>query len=193
MQPPLASELIARSRQLAEILSARGTEYAFIGGLAMNAWTIPVPTYDIDLCAELEPDDVPALLEELEAGGFVPPPTSWIDAVGPARFRELTVHFPYGSGLRPVDIYLATDAFQREALARRRGVELDAGFFAYVATPEDLLVYNLLAWRPKDRSAIERLLLVQRDLDWDCVRGWSARFGVEDRLREALSEAGLAA
>ena len=191
MEPPLANELILRARRLAVLLSARGTEYAFIGGLAMNAWTIPMPTYDIDLCVAVAPDDVQELVRELDAEGFVPPSTSWLESIGRARFQEFTVHFPHGTGLRPVDVFLATDAFQREALSRRRSVELEAGFQTYVVTPEDLLVYKLIAWRQKDRSAIERLLAVQQDLDWDYVKRWAARFDVEGRMREARREAGL--
>jgi len=90
----MADELLDRARQLAELLSARGIAHAFIGGLAMNAWTIPVPTYDIDLCAKLTPEDVPDLIAELDRAGFVPPETSWIEAIGSARFQEFTVHWP---------------------------------------------------------------------------------------------------
>jgi hypothetical protein len=191
VEAPIGVELLRRARQLDGILAARGDEYAFIGGLAMNAWTIPVPTYDIDLCVSIGADDVGDLVRALNSEGFVPPPTSWIESVGSAKFQEFTVHFPYGTGLRPVDVYLATDAFQREALARRRTVELDEGFRTFVATPEDLLVYKLIAWRLKDRGAIERLLAIQREVNWAYVRRWAAAFGVVGRLEEVLSEAGL--
>ena len=191
MEPPIGTELLRRARQLARLLASRGEEYAFIGGLAMNVWTVPNPTYDIDLCVAIGVDEVRDLVRALDAEGFVPPPTTWIESVGSAKFQEFTVHFPYGTGLRPVDLYLATDAFQHEVILRRRAVELDEGFGTYVVSPEDLLVYKLIAWRPKDRSAIERLLVVQADLDWAHVRRWATNFGVERRLQEALSEAGL--
>ena len=111
----------------------------------MNAWSIPVPTYDIDLCAELTPEDVPGLIAELERAGFVPPATSWIESIGSARFQEFTVHWPIQDGLRAADIFLATDAFQKSALSRRRRVELEEGFQTDVISPEDLLPYKLVA------------------------------------------------
>lgn len=191
MSRPLSDELLARARQLSQLLDARRTAHAFIGGLALNAWTIPAPTFDIDLCAALAPEAVPELVRRLEEEGFAPPPTSWLESIGPARFQEFTVHWPFELGMRPADIFLATDPFQKEMLARSRRVELDTGFITAVATPEDLLIYKLLADRPKDRAAVERLLAVQQELDWAYVRRWTARFGLEERLVAALREAGL--
>lgn len=189
MENRLSDELIQRARLLSEILTTRGTQHAFIGGLAMNVWAVPVPTFDIDLCAALAPEEIPALLRVLETAGFIPPPTPWIEAIGSVRLQEFTVHWPYGLGVRPADIFLATDAFQQAALSRRRRVELEAGFWADVVTPEDLLVYKLIAWRNKDRAAIDRLLAVHSSLDWECVRQWTHRFGIEDRLEQARRDA----
>lgn len=192
MDGPLGSELIRRARLLASVLESRGTHHAFIGELAMSAWTIPVPTYEIELCLAIGSEAAPDLVRALGVEGFVPPPTTLMESIGTARFQEFTVHFPYGTGLRPVDMYLAIDAFQLEALSRRRRVELEAGFFTYVATPEDLLIYRIIAWRPKDRSGIERLLAVQRDLEWLYLRKWASRFHLDERLGEVLRDAGLA-
>ena len=174
-----------RARQLDRLLRSRGTPFAFMGGLAVNAWSIPAPTYDIDLCADLPEEAVPALVRELESEGFAPPPTAWLESVGRARFREFSVHWPFQDGLIPADFFVALDEFQMEALGRRRNVELDDGFTTDILAPEDLLVYKLIAWRPKDRAAIERLTMVQTSLDWDRVRRWARVYGVEDRLQEA--------
>jgi len=180
-----------RARQLDRLLKARRVGFAFMGGLAVNAWAIPAPTYDIDLCADVGEEHVPDLVRALEAEGFVPPPTSWIESVGQARFREVSVHWPFQDGMIPTDIFVALDAFQKEALGRRRTVELDEGFSTDILAPEDLLIYKLIAYRPKDRAAVERLLMVQRSLDWAAVRRWALRYDVAARLDEALEQAGL--
>ncbi|MCC6738627.1 MAG: hypothetical protein IT452_06245 [Planctomycetia bacterium] len=187
----MADELLEKARSLSGVLTARGITHAFIGGLAMNAWSIPAPTYDIDLCAALDPADVPGLIADLDRAGFVPPPTAWLNSVGAARFQEFSVHWPVGAGLRAADIFLATDGFQQSALTRRRPVDLAEGFRTFVVSPEDLLIYKLVAWRPKDRAAIERLLAVQSALEWTYVREWAGRLGVTPRLEEALKESGL--
>jgi hypothetical protein len=168
----MADDLLGQARRLSGVLSSRGIPHAFIGGLAMNAWSIPVPTYDIDICADLDPEHVPDLIAELDRAGFVPPATPWLES-------------------RAADVFLATDAFQKSALARRRRVELEEGFHADVIAPEDLLLYKLVAYRNKDRAAIERLLAIQSALEWGHVRMWARRMGVTSRLEEALREAGL--
>ena len=110
---------------------------------------------------------------------------------GSARFQEFTVHWPFQDGLRAADIFLATDAFQKSALSRRRRVDLEEGFQTDVISPEDLLLYKLVAYRNKDRAAIERLLTVQSALEWKYVREWALRLDVTTRLKEALRDAGL--
>jgi len=84
-----------------------------------------------------------------------------------------------------VDVFLSGEPFTRSALSRRRTVELEPGFRTEVVGPEDLFVFMLVAYRPKDRGAIDRLLAVQRDLDWTYVRRWTDRFDALDRFREA--------
>jgi hypothetical protein len=192
----MADDLLGQARRLAELLSSRGIAHAFIAQafidcVAMNAWSIPVPTYDIDLCADVAPEDVPDLIAELDRAGFVPPATAWIESIGSARFQEFTVHWPFQDNLRAADIFLATDPFQKSALSRRRGVELDEGFRTDVVSPEDPLLYKLIAYRNKDRAAIERLLAIQSSMDWSYLRGWAHRLGVTARLEEALRDAGL--
>lgn len=164
-----------------------------MGGLAVNAWAIPAPTYDIDLCISLPEAEVARLVKDLEKDGFVPPTTSWIETIGRAKFREFSVTWPFQDGLIATDFFLAEDPFQVKALERRRTVELDEGFRTEILSPEDLLVYKLIAWRKKDQEALSRLLAVQRQLDWAYVRTWASRFGVLERLREAMSDAGLGA
>lgn len=155
-------------------------------GLAVNAWSIPAPTYDIDLCADVSLDQVPDLQGALSAEGYVPPSSGWIESVGKAAFREFSVHWPFQGGMIPADIFVALDPFQKEALGRRRTVEMDEGFRTEILLPEDLLVYKLIAFRPKDRAAIERLLVVHPDLDWERVRRWAGVYGVAGRLEEIL-------
>jgi hypothetical protein len=81
-----------------------------------------------------------------------------------------------------VDLLFATTPFEIEALGRRRplrvlGVELP------VASPEDLVVFKLIAGRPQDLADADALYRLHGDeLDLDRVRRWCRDFGVEDRL-----------
>lgn len=172
------------------MLAARGLRFAFMGGLAMNAWTVPAPTYDIDLCLELGGEAIVELMRALEAEGFLLPPTAWLETVGSAQFREFSVAWPFQDGLIPAEFYLALQPFQKETLSRSPLVELDDGFRTHILTAEDLLIYKLIAWRKKDQAAIQQLLAVERTLDWARVRRWAEAYQVSDRLEEAVRDAG---
>ncbi|MBI3273494.1 MAG: hypothetical protein HYZ53_31205 [Planctomycetes bacterium] len=104
MARPPAHELFERVRQLHRLIEGCGFRVAVMGGLAVNAWTIPAPTYNIDLCIDAREEDVPALIRVLEAEGFVPPPSAWLESVGTPKFREFSVSWPFQDGLLPTDI-----------------------------------------------------------------------------------------
>lgn len=188
MTRPPYSELIAKTRRMDEILRALNHPFAFMGGIALNVWTVPAPTYDIDICVAVPEEELPALRTALDRAGFLMPATSWIESVGSAGFKEMTVSWPFQEGLIPADIFLAWDPFQKEALVRRREVELDDGFRTWVVSAEDLLIYKLVAWRRKDQAAAENLLALQENLDRKHIDRWCGHFRVADRLRELLND-----
>jgi hypothetical protein len=66
------------------------------------------------------------------------------------------------------------------------------GVEARVVTAADLILFKLLADRPKDKADIQSVLSVQGIPDADYLRDWAARLGVADRLEPALADAVLA-
>ena len=70
-------------------------------------------------------------------------------------------------------------------MLRRAAVEI-AGVTIPVATPEDLIVYKLIADRPRDRDDVLAILRTQaragRALDWAYVERWTRFWNVSDRL-----------
>jgi hypothetical protein len=70
----------------------------------------------------------------------------------------------------------------------RRAVDVDVGgLHVPIASPEDIVVYKLLADRPRDREDIRAVLRTQaragRPFDWDHVERWAAFWRIADRLR----------
>jgi hypothetical protein len=55
-----------------------------------------------------------------------------------------------------------------------------------VVTPEDLIVYKLIAGRPRDFADAEEIARARRvagtALDWSYVENWCIAWGIEDRL-----------
>lgn len=91
---------------------------------------------------------------------------------GLLRFRDTAT----GVGL---DLERATTEFEDTLLARAQ--PLDASGGVPIATPEDLIILNLIAFRAKDQRDLMELLS-RSDLDWDYVTGWATRWQVEERL-----------
>ena len=57
-------------------------------------------------------------------------------------------------------------------------------------TPEDLVLFKLVAWRPKDQGHLIDLLLVVGPLDDTYLATWADRLGVRDRLEEQWRRSG---
>jgi hypothetical protein len=105
------------------------------------------------------------LVRALKASKIIP---SVEDALRFARDNLVLLlrHVPTGVDL---DVSFAWTAFEIEALRRRHIVRFGAGN-APMATPEDLVVFKVLAARPKDMDDALALLVLQPDIDIARVR-----------------------
>jgi hypothetical protein len=91
----------------------------------------------------------------LRRHGFTP---RLADAVAFARDRQVVLVRHESSGV-PCDLSLAGLPFEREAI--RRGELIDwAGVVLPVVQTDDLVIYKLVASRPRDLDDAERLLLM---------------------------------
>jgi hypothetical protein len=183
--------------RLAQVLGAvagavgpRGT-FAVIGAVARNAWAPPRATTDIDLTVVADPVLLKALGVSLGALGYRPVREQRAD---PAEALPDIVIYRCGEGEpRQVDILVAKTLFEDEVLRRAQPVEIGS-VDVPIASPEDLIVYKLLADRPRDREDIRAVLRTQaraaRPLDWPYVERWVSFWRIEDRLRRLRSDLG---
>ncbi len=77
--------------------------------------------------------------------------------------------------------------WQRRALERRREVAfLGRGY--WTASPEDLIIYKLVADRGLDQADVDNILDRRiQELDLPYVEAWTKTLGLHDRWIEALS------
>jgi predicted nucleotidyltransferase len=167
---------------LARCASRRG-DLALIGAAARNAWAPPRATTDLDLAvAATDP-----VLASIEAGlrplGYERVRSHRADPADPQA--DLIVYRASQGDLRQVDLLVAKTDFEREVLRRAVSVDI-AGVVFPVATPEDLIVYKVIADRARDRDDIDAILRTQaragRELDWAYVERWARFWDVYDRL-----------
>jgi len=181
-------------RALTQSFDELGSPSAIIGGVAVIANGVPRATVDVDATVSAQAVEPEQLAAALARHDIVPR----IDnAVEFARSRHvfLATHRPSGVS---VDVSLAWLPFEEEAIAAAVTCDF-AGVRIRVPRPEDLVIYKMVAARPRDLDDVENLLLVHgRAMNLGRVRAVVADFAavLEDAERPAalerlLREAGL--
>lgn len=154
------------SAQFVEYLQSLGFEVALIGALAAIRYrATPRETTDVDILVR-ELRDLPA---RLEADGYE------VRAMTEADDSEPYLLFISGKGIR-VDVMAAQTDFQRSALDRAVDGTISV---------EDVIVFKLLAWRPRDRADISSILSAGHHLDESYIELWSREWEVMDRWTAA--------
>lgn len=172
--------------EIVELLRKRGTPYAVLGGFAVRTHGIPRPTYDVDIMIELARESVGTFLDELSDAGFEVPEvyrTGWVDAVREMPILKLKRY--HEDGAVDLDVFLADNRFQREAM-KRRVRACDEDFEVWSVSAEDLVLFKLLANRNRDWSDVGDILFIQGTLDVEYMRRWAAELGIAERLEQAL-------
>jgi predicted nucleotidyltransferase len=156
---------------------------ALIGAVARNAWAPPRATTDLDVAIAASSGVIGTVEAALAGLGY--------DRVRSHRadpddaLADLLVFRAPGGGLRQVDLLVAKTLFEEEVLRRAVPVEI-GGVCVPVATPEDLVVYKLVADRDRDREDVAAVVRTQtragRELDWAYIERWAGFWGVPDRL-----------
>lgn len=126
-------------------------------------------------------------MSEVASHGYTAPEAherGWVDRIAGMPLVKFRTYFE-GGGV-DVDIFLAEKPFQREALSRRVVVETEVGP-VWLVTPEDLILFKLVAARPRDMIDVADMLFVLGELDEAYMKRWAARLGVLDLLVEKLS------
>lgn len=155
MSPEPSREFVDALAALCRALAEAEARWMIIGGVAVIALGVPRLTVDIDATVSAQALDVDRLVEALGRHAIQP---RIPDAVAFARARQvfLSVHEPSGT---PVDVSLAWLPFEDEALAASTTCDY-AGVAIRIPRPEDLVIYKVIASRPKDLQDAEGLLVL---------------------------------
>jgi hypothetical protein len=173
---------------LVELLNQLSVEYAVMGGFAVRAHGVPRPTYDIDLTIVIDRGQLPELFDRLRDHDFLIPEVyerGWVDRVKELPLlklqrliREETID---------VDLFLVESEFLAEVMKRK--FRLDAeGRMLWVVSPEDLVLFKVLAGRPRDLGDLADVLFIQGSLDETYMRRWARELGISEQLEQALAE-----
>ena len=167
-----ASGFLDALRALSAALERLGTPAMIIGGVAVAAHGVPRLTVDIDAtvaAAQVSPAHAVTVLAQ---EGIVP---RIPDAEPFARQHHVLLAVHEASGT-PVDLSFGWLSFEEEALRASEACDY-AGVAIRVARAEDLIIYKLVASRPRDVDDVEALLgLHGQTMHLDRVRRTVAEF-----------------
>jgi hypothetical protein len=167
--PPTVPESF---RKAVRFLEENRTPFVVVGGIAAGLQGEPRYTRDVDFMVLLKTGDIRHLASEAKSAGFDIDPdlaeTQWHFS----GFLRLWLGKP--GTQTAVDLMACTNDFLREVAFRAQQSRF-AGLTVPVATPEDMILFKLSAWRTKDIPDAQAIQLRHRDrLDLPYLRKWAA-------------------
>jgi predicted nucleotidyltransferase len=160
------NELVAAAAALQHLLEQQGWEFCFIGGLAVQAWSEPRYTNDVDLTLLTgfgrEEAFIDVLLTHYTPRRPDAKPFALVN-------RVLLLQDERGLG---IDIALGALPFEERVVRRARMVEASPGVHLRLCSPEDLIVMKAFAGRDQDWMDV-RMTIVrigEKNLDWPYTR-----------------------
>ena len=177
--------------QITAALGRAGIRYAVGGSIASSARGVWRSTFDIDLIADIRPDDAQSLAVTLGTDWYADPEMIQ-DAIQAGRsFKVIQKRLAYN-----VDIFPATEEFHFAQLERAAVVLLGIEKIPCpVTTTEDILLAKLRWYRggggvsERQWDDIVGLIAANVALDQDYLQRWAPRLGVSGMLENARTEA----
>ena len=159
------NEVIQAAAELQAVCQSQGWQFCFIGGLALQRWSEPRETVDVDLSLfagfgqEQQFSDV--LLKHFEAR------ISNAERFAQER-RVLLLRSSKGVGL---DVALAALPYEGLVIERASFFDYPPAISLRTCSAEDLIVLKAFAGRGQDWVDVERIIVRQTGkLDWNYIR-----------------------
>ncbi|MBU1917337.1 nucleotidyltransferase family protein, partial [bacterium] len=129
--------------------------YFILGGLAVGVFGEARFTYDIDLTILLKEDDYGAVIKRLKAAKFSFDPKEAILSI--IKFGSFRIFYKKVQ----IDIIIASTSLEEEAVRRKKKVSF-MGQSTCFLTAEDLVLFKVIAGRPKDVLDAESIAIRQK-------------------------------
>jgi hypothetical protein len=158
------NDVIQAAAELQNVCQSEGWQFCFIGGLALQRWSEPRETVDVDLSLFAgfgqEQHFSEALLKHFE-------PRISNAAEFAQQRRVLLLRSSKGVGL---DVALAALPYEELVIQRSSYFDYPPGISLRTCSAEDLIVLKAFAGRGQDWADVERLIVRQSGkLDWDYI------------------------
>lgn len=166
-------------------LTDAGIPHMLTGSLAMNYYTLPRMTRDIDFVVEARAKDVDAIITSFE-------PDYYVDrnAVCRAISRERSFNMIHNEALIKVDcIIRKASEYRQLEFNRRRQVEIQ-GVHVWLVSKEDLIISKLY-WARDSHSELQLRdvkNLIASGYDVEYLEHWTRKLELSTLLQECLND-----
>jgi hypothetical protein len=189
-------DIIEVTMEVVKVFEKLGIAYHIGGSLASSAFGIARSTLDVDIVADIKPEQASTVSENLR-GEFYVDPEMILDAIQ----KQSSFNLIHLETLFKVDVFpLKNHPFDREAFSRRlrKVISEDTSSQLFFATPEDIILHKL-TWYKAGEEVSDRqwndvlgVLKVQgNQLDMSYLNQWAKELSVSELLKKAIDEAGV--
>lgn len=172
-------------RDVTERLTKAGIPYMLTGSIAMNYYSQPRMTRDIDLVVELYAKDIDRFLSVFERNYYIDR-----NAVSRAIAHESLFNIIHSEAFIKVDcIMKKASEYRRLEFERRRAVMI-RDIKVFLVSKEDLIISKLY-WARDSHSEfqlrdVKNLLFSGYDVEY--LETWTRKLGLDNLLQECLNE-----
>ena len=166
-------------------LESAGIQYMLTGSVAMNYYSQPRMTRDIDIVISLGSSDSNTIVKLFESDYYVS-----ADAVADATRQQSIFNIVHLESVVKVDFIVKKETeYRRLEFERRQRIQVGEAEF-WIVSKEDLIL-SKLCWALDSRSELQlgdvrNLLSTNPDLDY--LNKWSSDLGVDRLLQDLVDE-----
>lgn len=189
-------DIIEVTLKVVRVFEKLGVAYHIGGSLASSAFGIARSTLDVDIVADIKPEQVTDLSENLREEFYADS-----EMILNAIQKQSSFNLIHLETLFKVDIFpLKSHPFDQQAFSRRlrRALSEDASRQLFFATPEDIILHKLTWYKAGEEVSdrqwndVQGVLKVQGDqLDMVYLNHWAKELGISELLEKAINEAGI--
>ena len=162
--PKAVIPVFEAAREVQDFLRRSGSEFCFIGGVALQRWGQPRFTRDVDLTLLCPLGSEAGAIDRI-LGGF----SGRIPDARAFALKNRVILAQTAAGI-PVDVALGGFDFERRCVERASEFDFGPGLSLRTCSAEDLVVLKAFAGRGQDWVDVEYVIVRQRrTLDWRLI------------------------